>query len=165
MGRAQQVRQRQREQRGWLCRGGGGFVLPAREGRRGRHGSHGGHGRTAGAVRACLLSVSVRSEGRCSCGRQEARQEPHGSCVADSWGTAQQPRGVAHGAQRPRGAQRLTAARLPGPSRHRSVRGNGKAGRGGSQSILSHTAKYCEKLNLRLSSTRVYTEREDGRRA
>lgn len=42
-----------------------------------------------------------------------------------------------------------------------AVRG-AMAKRGKKPSILSHTAKYCEKLNLRLSSTRVYTEPEDG---
>lgn len=80
--------------------------------------------------------------------------------------------GVTHTAQQPRarGTQHLTAALLLGTLTPPQYAGR-VDGTGGSVcvckklSILSYTAKYCEKLNFRLSSTRVYTEPEDGRQA
>ncbi|XP_064503476.1 basic proline-rich protein-like [Pseudopipra pipra] len=89
---------------GWWCRGGGGFVLPAGEGRREKHGNHDGQGCAASAVYPSLLLVHERIKGRRSSDRHGgSRTELGGEREMPGGFTAAQlsPRPVAAGVTEP----------------------------------------------------------------
>lgn len=142
MGRAQQVRQRQRERTS-------GLVVPRRRGvRPACQGRKEGKAREPWRARLCcgscpsLPAVAVCAEQgpallRQAGGRAGAARELCGGFVGHSPAAARRD---THRAQQPRarGTQRLTAARLLGPARHRSVRGMAKRGGGKAKHPLTH---------------------------